>query len=507
MSPIGMMLLVPVRHIAAAPRLTMAILATSAALPAQYIPPSIPTIPLPISGPAVFDSLGNTYYYTGGSVTPGAAQTQPGGGTCPVEEYPIGAQPMPCPDAYIAKVDPEGNLVYGTLLGGPTGDSGSALAVDSGGNVFITGSTGGQFPTTPNAAIPNSTTARTFAARLSADGGTFLYSTYLPNNAATATAIAIDAQDNAYITGKSVARAPYVIKLSPDGSTILYDLSLPSAVRRAPSWQPPHSARISFHLASGEGKAIAIDPAGNVIVVGITSSPGFPVTLGALQTSLRGVQNIFIVKLDPTGGVIFSTYLGGSKMDTPAAVGTDSAGNIYVAGATTSLDFPTTPGAFQPTASVPPWNYDSPGGFAAELTPSGSALLWSTYVMSIDSKVLEIGVGEMSVAPSGEVYLGGLTGTGFPVTASAPEPCFTGNIAGFIAHLDSQGALADATYLSVAPPYEINSVWGLAPSASGSVQVVWHYSGNDVASTIQFGTGIGKTVFCLSSGVPNIARQ
>ena len=281
---------------------------------------------------------------------------------------------------------------------------------------------------------------------------------------ATATVIAIDAQDSAYITGKSVIGASYLIKLSPNGSTILYDISLPSAVRRTPSWLPPHraGARKRFHRVPGEGKAITIDPAGNVIVVGTTPSPDFPVTSGVLQASLRGGQNIFIVKLDPMGGVIFSTYLGGGKIDTPAAVETDSAGNIYVAGATTSLDFPVTPGAFQTSPIVPPWNYDSPGGFAAELTPSGSALVWSTYVMSIDSKVLEIGVGEIAVTPSGEVYLGGLTGTGFPVTPSAPEPCFTGNIAGFIAHLNSQGTLADATYLSVAPPYEINFVWGWA---------------------------------------------
>jgi hypothetical protein len=128
-------------------------------LPAQPIAASIVTHGLLIAGPSVIDAAGNTYT-TGGApatnfpVTPGAAQTQPGGGMCPIYgPFPLSE---PCPDVYIAKVDPSGNTVFATLLGGLQADNGVALAVDSSGNVYVTGTTGGSFPTTPGAAIPSS---------------------------------------------------------------------------------------------------------------------------------------------------------------------------------------------------------------------------------------------------------------------------------------------------------------------------------------------------------------
>jgi uncharacterized protein (TIGR03437 family) len=459
------------------------------------------TINQPASGQAVFDDSGNVYYLNNGPITPGAAQTQPGSGSCTVEVFPVGPVPGPCPAAAIVKVDPMGNVVYGTLLGGQTADSGSALAVDSSGDVFITGSTGGQFPTTSNAAIAASTTATTFAARLSADGSAFLYSTYLPASAATATGIAVDAQDNAYITGKSTAGVPYVIKLSPDGSTILFNISLAA-----------NNASADSSGGSSTGSAITMDPEGNAIIVGSTSAPNFPVTPGAIQTSLAGQQNVFVTKLDPVGDILFSTYLGGSGSDQPVAVQTDSAGNIYVAGNTSSLDFPTTAGTFEPTAIVPLWNNSSPGGFAAVLNPSGTALVWSTYVMSTDNGTVttQTGVTEMAVTPSGDVYLGGMAGAGFPVTPSAPQPCFSGYlapVAGFIAHLNAQGALADATYLSIPQPYQINFVWGLAPAANGAVEVIWHYAGNNVASSLRFGSNGWTAPACLSTAVLNAATM
>jgi uncharacterized protein (TIGR03437 family) len=473
-------------------RLIAALLALTAALPAQPTPASISTINQPTSGAAVFDASGNVYYLNG-PVTPGAAQTQ-SGGFCPTEVPPLGLISVPCSNDQIVKVDPAGSVIYGTYVGGPTATYVAAIVVDPAGNVFVTGPTGGSLPTASGAAIPASTTSKTFAARLSTDGSTFLYSTYLPDSAATATAIAIDSQDNAYITGKSVNGAPYVVKLSPDGSSILYNISLVST---------------GSTTGSGTGSAITIDPSGNAIVAGSTSAPSFPVTPKALQSSLAGTQNIFLAKLDPASNVTFATYLGGSGTDTPSAVQTDSAGNIYVAGATSSLDFPTTPGTLQPTPIVPLWNDSSPAGFAAKINSSGNTLEWSTYVMSIDSG-LQNGDGEMAVTPSGDVYLGGISGAGFPVTPSAPEPCFANGTAGFIAHLNSQGALADATYLNDQNAQlgaDVNFVWGLAVNAGRTIDVVWHYAGNNVASTIQFGSNGWTAPGCLSTTLLNAATM
>ena len=104
----------------------------------------------------------------------------------------------------------------------------------------------------------------------------------------------------------------------------------------------------------------------------------------------------------------------------------------------------------------------------------------------------QTGVGEMAVTPSGDVYLGGLTGSDFPVTPSAPQICFSGTMnrtVGFLAHLDPQGALADATYLAGGNGADVDYVWGIAPAAGGSIRVDWHNSGNDVLSQVQFGSG------------------
>ena len=492
----------PPRRVSLRPRtealkLTAVALASAAMLFAQT-QASITTISVPTYGQAFFDSAGNQYYMQG-PVTPGSAQSQPGGGDCPVYTGGFGPGVIyePCPDAQIVKVDPSGKVVFGTNLGGPTADSGTALAIDPSGNVFIAGSTHGQFPPTSGAAIPSSATAATFAARLSSDGSTFLYSTYLPDSLAKATAIAIDTQDNAYITGTTTSGGCTIVKLSADGSTIIYDVALgPGSNTSSPIATAPTSA----------DTVVAIDPSGDAIVAGWTSSANFPVTSGALQSSLNGSQNLFLVKLDPSGNVLFSTYLGGSGYDVPAVLQTDSSGNIYLAGSTSSIDFPTTPGTFQPAAIVPLWNNFGPGGFVAKLNPAATQLIWSTYVMSVDGG-LEVGVQQMTVVPSGEVYLGGVTGAGFPVSPSAPAVCFAGASAGFIAHLNSQGALADATYLiaseTPSPFEQVNAVYGLAANSSGKVLAVWHYSGSNVASAIGFGSAGSMAAACLSPSVLN----
>ena len=132
----------------------------------------------------------------------------------------------PCSDAYLNKIDASGNLVWGTYLGGPTADETTAVAVDSAGNVYITGTTGGSFPTTAKAAVAASTTATAFAAKISADGSSVLYSTYLPATAATPSAIAVDAHGNAHIAGTSSSGHAFAAKLSADGSAFLYNVAL-----------------------------------------------------------------------------------------------------------------------------------------------------------------------------------------------------------------------------------------------------------------------------------------
>jgi uncharacterized protein (TIGR03437 family) len=437
---------------------------------------------------SVIDAAGNVYNTgdvsgpAGTIVTPGAAQTEPGGGACLAL---FGTQP--CPDVYIAKADASGNLVFGTLLGGPTIDIGTALAVDAAGNVFVAGTTGGSFPTTANAAIPASTTNTTFAAMLSADGSRFVYVTYLPDTAATATAIAVDSQGNAYVAGQTKTGHAYIAKLNPGGSAFLYYVQLAGSNQESAA-------------------SILADSSGNLLVAGETSSPDFPVTPGAVQARLAGVQNLFVTKLDANGGIVFSTYLGGSGADTPNALQTDAAGNIYVAGSTTSFDFPATSGAFQPAPIVPLWNNQAPGGFIASLSSSAGTLIYASYVMSVDSMFFTpyLGVTSLAVTPAGEAYLAGATGAGFPVTESAPQICFNGPTDAFVAHLDPHGGLADATYLAGAL-YEFEQ--GLTVANDGSILLQsWSY-GNSTIASIRFGASGWTAPACLSPNPSNAATM
>jgi uncharacterized protein (TIGR03437 family) len=349
------------------------------------------------------------------------------------------AGPYPCDDGIIAKADPSGNTIFVTFLGAPKGADASAIAVDTSGNVYVAGSAGASFPTTTNAAIPASATSTTFAAKLSADGSKFLYATYLPQTMAGPTHIAVDSQGNAYIAGftdYAVGGVPghhaCLIRLSADGSTIVYTKILAGSNSEVPG-------------------AVLVDAAGNAYVAGYTTSPDFPVTSGVIQPQLAGVQDAFLTKLDSSGNILFSTFLGGSGSDSANALQIDASGNVYIAGSTNSLDFPTTPGSFEPSPLIPAWS-TSAGGFIAMLTPDGKSLTYGSYLWQVTALVL---------APSGDVYVTGPAGgPGLPITPSAPEPCLQDN---FVMHFNAGGTLQDSTYAGAAQT--------LAVAADGSVML------------------------------------
>lgn len=204
------------------------------------------------------------------------------------------------------------NVIWATLLGGPMSDSASAIALDGAGNVYITGSTDGQFPTTSGSFAPGGPSG-VFVAKFNREGSKVIYSTYLPevmggilpNYRANAAGIAVDAAGSAYITGYTGFDQLFVTKLKPDGSARLYNTTL-SGVNGA------------------FGSAITVDAEGNAYVTGFTSSPDFPVTAGAFQTKLKGNPDAFVTKLDPAGNVIYATFLGGSGYDIAYTIQADA---------------------------------------------------------------------------------------------------------------------------------------------------------------------------------------
>ena len=177
--------------------------------------------------------------------------------------------------------------------------------------------------------------------------------------------------------------------------------------------------------------AIAVDSKGNVYLAGETASSDFPVTAGALQAKHAGkpgtdcsiftgcyMPDAFVTKLDPSGQIVYSTYLGGSNADIAYGIAVDADGNVYVSGTTSSPNFPVTAGAFQ---TIPASN--STHAFVAKLNASGSALIYSTLVGGSGS---ENNVAGIQIDSGGSAYLAGTTtSVDFPVhRRSFADDCF-----------------------------------------------------------------------------------
>ena len=191
--------------------------------------------------------------------------------------------------------------------------------------------------------------------------------------------------------------------------------------------------------------AVAVDGAGNSYVTGHTSA--FVPTLNAMQPHDAGGQDAFVAKFDPSGALVYSTYLGGKGTDDGMGIAVDGGGNAYVAGQTTSTDFPTL-NALQAT------NHGSFDFFVTKLDPSG-AMLYSTYLGGSASEASYVGRfpgRRIAADDSGNVYVSGRTiSTDFPTTPDAIEPdASTGHV--FLTKLDTTqsgaNSLVYSTYLT-----------------------------------------------------------
>ena len=188
------------------------------------------------------------------------------------------------------------------------------------------------------------------------------------------------------------------------------------------------------------GHAVAIDSAGCAYVVGETGSTDFP-TLGPEQTSMAGDTDVFVTKWNAAGtGLVYTTYIGGSKRDVGLGVAVDAAGDAYVTGFTYSADFPTTNGALSAN-----FMGDSKA-FVLKLNPSGDALLYATFLGGSGD---DYGTG-IAVDAAGEAHVSGYTASvDFPTTTGAFQQYYGGgSYDGFLAKLNGAGsALVYATYL------------------------------------------------------------
>jgi uncharacterized repeat protein (TIGR01451 family) len=152
--------------------------------------------------------------------------------------------------------------------------------------------------------------------------------------------------------------------------------------------------------------SIAVDNAGSIYLTGSTNSAGLPVTAGVVQSTLKGNPNVYVLKVNPRGGtngIEYLTYLGGTGSDTPVGIGVDGNGNAFVAGTTSSTDFPTTPtNAYQ---EAPKAGSTGPHVFVSALNATGSALNYSSYLSGNGTDIAS----GMAIDNKGDVFVTGTT--------------------------------------------------------------------------------------------------
>jgi hypothetical protein len=367
-------------------------------------------------------------------------------------------------------------LSYSTYLGGSNIDSSNSIAVAPDNTAFIAGSTfSSDFPTVhalqPNAGGGPDFPQDGFVSKISADGSTLLYSTYLGGvNQDAANGIAVDNFGDAYVTGYT---------LSPDFPVSIgaFDTLCGGDGKCGATWNTgglivsnafvtelnPAGSGIIYSTFLGvyenvKGQAIAVDGNGNAYVTGSTEAnfvptvtitppalppPPFPITATAFQTTYGGgTTNAFVTEIDATGTtILYSSYLGGNTEDVGYGIAVDSSMNAYVTGLTYSTNFPRTARALQAT-------YGGGGdAFVAKVNTiaSGSAsLVYSTY---LGGSGLDQGNG-IAVDGNGNAYVTGLTNSAsFGFTPAGYQPAYAGEGDAFVAKLTSTGALSYFTYL------------------------------------------------------------
>ncbi|MBI3958663.1 MAG: SBBP repeat-containing protein [Chloroflexi bacterium] len=385
-------------------------------------------------------------------------------------------------DTFIAKLDPQGaGLLYSTLLGGSGADGCRGLALDVTGSVYVTGITGSSdFPITPGAFSGNRNDADIFVAKLNPSGNNLDYATYVGGYGMDqGESIAVDGSGMAYVLGVTRSfdfpttpgsfdpeyngSVDYVIfKLNGNGSALMYSAFLGGS--ESDGWLDP---RLDPRYYS----AIAVDSAGRAYATGHTSSPDFPATPGALDTTCGtdgdcnfngsySYRDAFVVKVTPDGSALeYATFLGGHAPDMGYAIAVDGAGSAYITGYTSSSTFPITPDALDDNESGL-WD-----GFVAVLRSDGAHLFYSTF---LGGEKLEQGWG-IALDSAGNIYATGFTNSAdFPTTAGAFDTSYDRYEDVFVVKLAARSTYAISGRVR---DYWGDNLAGIAVAAGGSAGV------------------------------------
>jgi hypothetical protein len=469
-------------------------------------------------------------------------------------------------------IDPALALTYSTYLGGSSSDVAYALAADSSGNAYITGQTySTNFPvksplpdgSTCTKCNPSSGLSDVFVAKINSAGSALVYSTYLGGSGVdVGTAVAVDSSGNAYVTGDTsstdfpttsgafqttgdIFGDAFVTELNPTSSALVFSTFLGGSNTDA-------------------ANAITVGTSGSIYVAGSTNSTDFPLA-GAYQSTLKGTSNVFVSEIQPGGAKLtYSTYLGGAGQDVAYGIAVSSP-DVYVAGQTTSNNFPTA-SAYQSsyggqgdafitklvfsganitlgystflggtsadaaygiavvngspyvTGETQSSNFPTQnafqtklaGGspqaaFVAKLSSIGSTLDYSTY---LGGSGTDTGYA-IAVDPSGVAHVvGSTTSTNFP-TLNPIQTAYNGNTDAFLTRLNPQGCgLEFSTYIGGSAT---DVARGVATDSSGDTYLTGYTGSNNfpTQSPFQADTGGNNDAFlakvpAVSGGVPSV---
>lgn len=331
-------------------------------------------------------------------------------------------------DVFVVKLDPDGQLEYGTYVGAAGNDEGMDIA-EEGGRAYVIGFTSStSFPTTPNAYSVNFSggTNDAFVFRLGPAGGVLGYSTYLGGtDDDRGFGIALGG-DEAVVTGYTFSpnfptRAgfdmthngnadAFVTRLTGNGRNLVASTFLGGTIFDA-------------------GDDLALGDEGSVFVTGRTTSAfDFPTTAGAYDVTANGLSDAFVAKFN--GALLvqnYTTYVGGFANDNGYGIAVNAFGAALVTGSTTSGDFP----------MVNPIQANNAGlddAFVLRLSKSGAALNFSTY---LGAAGIDYGNG-IALDGCGLPYVAGIATSGFPTTPGAFQTTYG-------------GALSDAFLTKIVP--------------------------------------------------------
>ncbi|MBZ5523340.1 MAG: SBBP repeat-containing protein [Acidobacteriia bacterium] len=314
-------------------------------------------------------------------------------------------------------------LSFGTFLGGSSFDQINGMAVDAAGNIYVTGSTGSpdfpvHLPEQPTClgAISVTGCGDAFITKFDPTGSTLIYSTFLGGNGLeTALSIAVDANGNAIVAGFT-GEAPDFPTVNPIVTGIAHGWFVTSLSANGASLN--YSGVYNPDPQSSSRTAVTVDSSGNAYLTGQSDGGGILVTPGAVG-GLYAPHTLFVVKLNPSGAVVYSGVVRGTSATdpnkpfpfnknnfTPSTIVVDNTGAAYIAGTAVADDLPVTTGAIGAT-------FGGRQGFAVKINPAGSAIAYATYIPGSTTAAA------LAVDSSGNAFLGGNAAGGLPTSANA----------------------------------------------------------------------------------------